>query len=224
MRVTIVYLGGSRVQSGCDQEEVELETGATLADAARQVASNYPRLAPLLSRCRWARNLEFASADEPLTDGDEVALIPPVAGGAPNTETTTKITTDIIDPAALLAELADDSVGATVLFVGTVRDHARGKSVERLEYEAYVEMAQRQLELITARCATDNPGATVAVHHRYGRLEIGAVSVAIAASAAHRDEAFAACRQAIELIKTDVPIWKKEITSDGEEWVGWGGG
>lgn len=220
MRITILYLGGSRVQSGCEKEEVELNAGATLADAARQVATSYPRLAPLLSRCRWAKNLEFADNDEPLAEGDEVALIPPVAGGAPSA----KITTDIIDPAALLASVADTSVGATVLFVGTVRDHARGKSVVHLEYEAYAEMAQRQLEQITARCATDNPGAKVAVHHRYGRLEIGDVSVAIAAAAAHRAEAFAACRQAIERIKTDLPIWKKEITSDGEEWVGWGGG
>jgi molybdopterin synthase catalytic subunit len=115
-------------------------------------------------------------------------------------------------------------VGATVLFVGTVRDHARGKEVRRLEYEAYVPMCERQLERIAERCGTAHGGAEVAIDHRYGPLDIGDISVVIAAAAPHRAEAFAACRQAIEEIKTDVPIFKRELTTDGDEWVGWGGG
>lgn len=220
IEITVVYMGGSRSQSGCERESLKLAGGATVAQAAEQVVQRHPALSPYLPSVRWAKNYEFAAADDTLQDGDELALLPPVAGGTPRT----RLTTEPIDAGALVHELSLPSVGATVLFVGTVRNHSRNQAVTRLEYEAYGPMAERQLERIAADCCQDHGGVELAIVHRFGRLEVGEVSVAIAAAAPHRDAAFAACRQAIERIKEDVPIWKREIAADGDAWVGWGGG
>jgi molybdopterin synthase catalytic subunit len=221
MRISVVYLGGSRSQAGRDRETVELRAGATVGDVAAWVASERPALAPLLESVRWAVNFEFAGLDERLSDGDEVGLLPPVAGGAPRAE----ITTEPIDPSRVIARVAHPDAGATVVFVGTVRRHARGKRVAQIAYEAYEPMAQRQLERIATACGDgDGGGVEVAITHRHGTLFVGEASVVIAASAAHREEAFAACREALEQIKADVPIWKREGTEEGEVWVGWGGG
>ena len=144
----------------------------------------------------------------------------PVAGGAPGA----KLTTDPLDPDELLASIHGSDTGAAVVFVGTVRDRSRGQAVQSLHYQAYPAMAQRQLERICQRCESDHPGTRVGITHRHGPLAVGEISVVIAAAAPHRDAAFAACRAALEAVKKDVPIWKKEKTRDGEEWVGWGGG
>ena len=220
MKITVAYLGGARSQTGCKTEELEVPEGATVADVRGIIAGNYPALAPHLDTVRYARNFEFTTLDTTLEAGDELGLIPPVQGGAPRTS----LTTDPIEPAALLEQVADRGVGATVLFVGTVRDASRGKEVARLDYEAYVPMVERQLEEIATQCESGHEGVTMAIAHRHGKLAIGDVSIAIAAASPHRDTAFDACRQAIETIKKDVAIWKKEHTTDGEEWVGWGGG
>lgn len=220
MRVKVLFLGGSRGEVGTAEDELELPEGATVADAVQRIIQAYPVLAPRLSACRWARNFEFTEMSAPLADGDELALIPPVAGGAAATD----LTEAPIVPERVMARVQAPSVGATVCFVGTVRDHARGKSVQRLEYEAYRPMADRQLERIAQACEADHPGVRMAITHRYGTLEVGEISIVIAAASAHRAAAFDACRQAIERIKVDVPIWKRELTTDGEEWVGWGGG
>lgn len=220
MIVTVLFLGGSRIQAGCRETQLELPGGSTLGDLAQRVAKDFEALAPHLPQVRWAHNFEFAPPSTPLKDGDEVAVIPPVAGGAPSAA----VTKDPIDVQAVVRDLAEPSVGATVFFVGTVRDHARGKSVQRLEYEAYEPMAARQLQRIATRCEEEHPDTRVQIIHRHGTLEVGDVAVVIGAASAHREQAFAACRQAIEHIKVDVPIWKKELTTDGEEWVGWGGG
>jgi MoaE-MoaD fusion protein len=220
MRVTVVYMGGSRVQAGCERETVDFPDGTTVAQAAAQIVSRHPALAPWMSTVRWARNFQFARSEDALSDGDELALLPPVAGGAPSAI----LTTEPLDPEAVRAEVAGPDIGATVLFVGTVREQARGKQVRRLEYEAYEPMATRELERVCAAASAPYPGARVAIAHRHGKLEVGEVSVVIAAAAPHRADAFAACRDAIERIKVDVPIWKKEIAMDGETFVGWGGG
>jgi len=220
MRVTILYLGGSRVQAGCAEQQLELADRATIADVADQVCRLHPSLAPLLDSCRWAQNFELATPTQPLADGDEIALLPPVAGGSPRTW----ITSEPLDATALLDAVAGPDIGATVLFVGTVRDQTRGQRVERLAYEAYVPMVERTLDRIARTCETEFPGSRLAIGHRYGDLAVGDISVVIAAAAPHRDAAYDANRRAIELIKQDVPIWKREVTADGEVWVGWGGG
>ncbi len=220
MRITVVYLGGSRTQAGCDRETIDVDNNTTIAGVAALVRERHPRLAPLLESVRWARNYEFAEAGESLSDGDEIALLPPVAGGAPRVE----LTEDRIDPAAIIGRVASPEVGATVVFVGTVRNHARGKNVSRIQYEAYQPMAVRQLERIAEACCADRPGCDMSIAHRHGDLPVGEISVVIAAAAPHRSDAFDACRDALERIKVDVPIWKKEHAADGETWAGWGGG
>ncbi len=218
--IKLVYLGGSRADTGCAEEIVRLPAGATIADAARQAVALHPRLAPRLASVRWARNFEFAEPHEPLRSGDEVALLPPVCGGAPRA----RLTREPILAGGLLDEVHTPEVGATALFGGTVRRHSHGREVERIDYEAYEPMATRQLERIALAVAQEHGASDVLIVHRHGTIVVGEVSVAIAAAAVHRDEAFRACRAAIERIKHDVPIWKREVTSDGEHWEGWGGG
>lgn len=220
IHIKVLYLGGSRAEAGCREEPLQVPRGTTVRQLATLVGERHPKLERWLGSCRWSVNFEFAGDESTLKPGDEVGLLPPVAGGAPRAV----LTDQTIDPAALLPESTDHSCGATVLFVGTVRDHARGKAVVRLEYEAYEGMAVRQLEIIIDQCQSAHEGVRLRIAHRHGSLAIGDVSVAISASSPHRQQAFAACRMAIERIKEDVPIWKHEFAADGETWVGWGGG
>jgi molybdopterin synthase catalytic subunit len=124
-----------------------------------------------------------------------------------------------VEPAELLAAVRRDGDGGLALFVGVVRDHNDGKRVIRLEYSAYIPMAEKEMDRITAEIERAHPGARVAIRHRIGSLGIGDVAVAVAAAAPHRDEAFAACRAGIEAVKARVPIWKKEFGPDGSSWV-----
>ncbi len=220
IHIKIVYLGGSRVEAGRKEETLMLQKGASVDDLRALVATSHPALQRLLSSCRWAINFEFAELHTTLIDGDEVGLLPPVAGGGP-CATLSKTPIDVL---ALLKSCTSDSCGATVLFVGTVRDHSRGKGVLRLEYEAYEGMVVRELENIIGQCTQLHAGVSLRIAHRFGALNIGDVSVAIAAASAHRAEAFATCQLAIERIKEDVPIWKREYTNDGASWINWGGG
>lgn len=130
-----------------------------------------------------------------------------------------RLTRTPLDPASLLAESRRDGDGGLTVFVGVVRDSNDGRSVTAMEYEAYEPMAERELERIEADLATRFPGARVVLRHRIGRLLVGEVAVVVAASAPHREEAFAACRAGIEEIKTRVPVWKKEWGPDGSVWV-----
>lgn len=129
-----------------------------------------------------------------------------------------------LDIQAVVEHVSDPAAGAVVTFVGTVRDHARGKRVLSLEYEAYPEMAERTLRRIHEEIRARWDVCKIAVVHRMGRLQVGEVSVVIAVSSAHREEAFKACRYAIDRTKEIVPIWKKEVYEDGECWIGEGGG
>lgn len=129
------------------------------------------------------------------------------------------LTESPIEPADLLAAVRRDGDGGLALFVGVVRDHNDGKSVTRLEYSAYIPMAEKEMDRIAAEIERAHPGARVAFRHRLGSLAIGNVAVAVAAAAPHREEAFAACRAGIEAIKARVPIWKKEFGPDGSSWV-----
>jgi molybdopterin synthase catalytic subunit/molybdopterin converting factor small subunit len=164
----------------------------------------------------YAVNREYADREQELRDGDEVALIPPVSGG------TFRVTEAPLSLEAVAAEVADERAGAVATFTGTVRRQSRGREVTHLEYEAYAEMA----EDVMARLADDLEArydlCSIAIHHRVGRLEVGEASVVIAISAPHRQDALAACKDAIDRLKETVPLWKKEAYEGGEEWVGRG--
>jgi molybdopterin converting factor subunit 1 len=215
MQVTVRLFGAVRESVGAKELSVELPEGSRLGDLRERLATDHPVFDRFGERLAASINLEMARFDAPLHEGDEVAFLPPVAGGAGRGWLTERP----IDVGAVVARVTGPGLGGIVTFVGTVRDHARGRRIRRLEYEAYPEMAQREMEKIAEEAARRWPGARVAIAHRTGGLEIGEIAVAIAVSAPHRAEAFAACRFAIDTLKETVPIWKKEIATDGEYWV-----
>jgi molybdopterin synthase catalytic subunit len=164
----------------------------------------------------YAVNREYAERDRELRDGDEVALIPPVSGGAFH------VTEEPLSLEAVVAEVADERAGGIATFTGTVRRQSRGREVTHLEYEAYAEMAEQVMAQLAAELQKRHELCAVAIHHRVGRLEIGEASVMVAVSAPHRQAALDACREAIDTLKETVPLWKKEVYEGGEEWIGRG--
>lgn len=196
-----------------DRCELELAEGATLADAWSALAASYPALEPHRPYVRAAHNGAYAPWETPLAEGDAVAFLPPVSGGA-----TTGLTAEPIDVGGLERGLAESGHGAVVTFVGRARDRSDdARVVVELEYEVYPEMAGAVLDEI-AREAEGRWGAAVAVVHRHGIVGIGEVAVAIVTAASHREEAYAANRFIIEAIKERLPIWKRERFEDGSEW------
>jgi len=218
MMVKVRLFGSLREEAGQPEIEMELEGGARVADLRAHLASRYPAVEAFGDRLRLAVNLEFTGEDGLLAEGDEVALLPPVAGGSGASRRCT-ISEEPLDEAAVVARVAGRDTGGVVTFVGTVRNQARGHEIESLEYEAYPEMAEREMEKIADEAAQRWPGTRVAISHRVGQLAIGDAAVVIAACAPHRGEAFEACRFAIDTLKVNVPIWKKEKAVDGAYWV-----
>ncbi|GAA0665109.1 molybdopterin converting factor subunit 1 [Streptomyces thermocarboxydovorans] len=220
MQIRVLYFGALRERFvGTHQEDVTVTDGTTLGRLIDRLCHLHPGLEGVRRHVKAAVNEDFAPPERPLTDGDVVALIPPVAGGA---EPYCRLTEQPLSVDEVLAAVTGPGQGGTVVFIGTVRDHSHGKQVTRLEYEAYPGMVLKTLADIIHRCQSIAAGVRVAVAHRTGRLEIGDAAVVIAASAPHRAEAFEASRMCIELLKEEVPIWKKEISPDGAEWIGMG--
>ena len=164
----------------------------------------------------YAVNREYADRDRELVDGDEVALIPPVSGGA------FLLSDEALSLDRAVGEVADERAGAVATFIGTTRIESRGRSVRYLEYEAYPGMAEEVMDRIAHDLTSKYDLCDVAIHHRVGRVGIGETSVVIAVSAPHRHDALAACREAIDTLKETVPLWKKEVYEGGEEWIGRG--
>jgi MoaE-MoaD fusion protein len=211
VRVRVRLFAGLREQAGTDERDVDLAEGA-------RVRELWPHLdlgaepAGLL----YAVNKEYAAPDVQLAEGDEVALIPPVSGGA------FRLTYRPIDVGSVIADVADERAGAVATFLGTTRVHSRGRTVLHLEYEAYEGMAEQVMADIAAGLEERYDLCAVAITHRTGRVGIGETSVAIAVSAPHRHHALAACKDAIDTLKEQVPLWKKEVYEGGEEWIGRG--
>lgn len=211
----VKLFGSIREETGLKELPVELADGARVADLRERLAVEHPAFDRLGPRLAVSVNLEMVAPDTALADGDEVAFLPPVAGGAG----TCSLSDAPLDRDRVSARVVGPDTGGIVEFVGAVRDHARGRSIRYLEYEAYPEMAVREMERIADEAARRWPGTRVAIAHRTGHLEIGDVAVVVVAASAHRAEAFEACRFAIDTLKETVPIWKKEVATDGEYWV-----
>ena len=216
--IVVRYFAVARERAGCSEEKVELLPGTTVAALLAQLLVSHPALAAVLPHLRVAVDHQFVGLDEAVPEGAEVALIPPVAGGSGAFE----LLSSPLSLDAVVKAVSANGQGAVVTFSGAVRDATKGRAVRRLEYEAYAEMAQKKLEEIGAEISARWPLARAAIHHRVGVLVPGELAVVIAVSTPHRAEAFAACRHAIERLKTLVPIWKKEVYTDGEVWVGMG--
>ncbi len=218
MRVQVLYFAVVRERLGRDAEAVEVPAGMTVGALFEELARRSPELGGLRGVLKLAVNEEFAPTDRVLAEGDVVALIPPVAGGAG----TFRVSDEPLELEEVVRAVSSEAHGGIATFTGVVRNHSRGKRIVRLEYEAYRPMAERKLAELGAALAAELPGVRVAIVHRVGKLAVGDAAVVIAASAPHRAQAFDACRAAIDRLKESVPIWKKEIADDGEEWIGLG--
>ncbi len=208
MTVTVRLFAGLRERAGWARREIE-------ADFVGEV---WPALGlgEEPGGLLYAVNREYAEPGQELRDGDEVALIPPVSGGA------FRVTEEPLSLDAAVAEVADERAGGIATFTGTVRRESRGREVFYLEYEAYAEMAEDVIAQLAAELDETHDLCGISIHHRVGRVEIGEPSVVIAVSAPHRQAALAACRDAIDRLKETVPLWKKEVYEGGEEWLGRG--
>src|SRR4051794_11271274 len=213
MLLTVRLFAGLRERAGSSTLDVEVPETGTVADLLAALEGTPVGGMPDRSFI-VAVNREYADRWEPVRAGDEVALIPPVSGGASgDVVRVARITADALDVGALSAAVRDPRAGAVVLFEGVTRD------VERLEYEAYAEMAEPRLRAICAEEAERHGLCAVAVEHRVGTVPLSEPSVVVAASSAHRGEAFAGARAVIDRVKAEAPIWKKEVEGDGERWV-----
>jgi molybdopterin synthase catalytic subunit/molybdopterin converting factor small subunit len=209
VKVRVRLFAGLRERAGWSQREVD--TGPTVGDVWGELGLG-DEPAGLL----YAVNEEYADRDRELAEGDEVALIPPVSGGA------FRLVEGAPDLTAVIADVEDERAGAIATFLGTVRRQSRGREVIALEYEAYGGMAEKVMAEIADGVKSRYDLCEVAISHRVGRCEVGDVSVTIAVSAPHRQDALSACRNVIDELKERVPLWKKELYEGGEEWIGRG--
>ena len=209
MRVTVKVFAGLRERAGWSQREVEGVACVGELWAALGLGDEPDGLL-------YAVNRQYADAKRELSDGDEVALIPPVSGGS------FRLSKSPLSLEPLVDEVRSDRAGAIATFVGTTRVQSRDRTVLHLDYEAYEQMAEQVMAEIAAELKERYDLCEIAIHHRTGRVEIGEASVVIAVSAPHRQDALAACKDAIDTLKERVPLWKKEVYEGGQEWIGRG--
>jgi len=209
--IRVRLFAGLRERAGWSERELEVGEGTRVADiwALLDLGEQPPGLL-------YAVNHDYAAQDRVLASGDEVALIPPVSGGA------FRLTDGPINPSTVVEEVSDPLAGAIATFIGTTRVESRGRTVHHLDYEAYGGMAEKVMAELADGLKARHDLCAVAITHRIGRVEIGEISVAIAVSAPHRAAALAACAEAIDTLKETVPLWKKEVYEGGEEWIGRG--
>jgi molybdopterin synthase catalytic subunit len=209
VRVKVRLFAGLRERAGWNEREV---------DGVTHVGDVWPALGlgPEPKGLLYAVNREYAQRELELADGDEVAVIPPVSGGS------FRLSADALSLDSVVDEVRDERAGAIATFVGTTRVESRGRTVHHLEYEAYEGMAESVMAEIAASLKQRYDLCEVAIRHRIGRVDIGDASVVIAVSAPHRQDALAACKDAIDTLKAQVPLWKKEVYEGGEEWIGRG--
>ncbi len=220
MRVRVLPFGILKDWLGATATTLELPEGASVGDLLERIGK-LQNAAPVLRGIAVSVNAEYATASRLLSDGDEVGLLPPVSGGAePETPATVvTLTRDVIDAEKLVAAAKHGEDGAVVVFDGIVRNNTHGRRTLHLDYEAYEEMALKQMNELAERALAKFPVRHMTMVHRLGRLEIGESSVLIVVASAHRGAAFEACRWAIDRLKQTVPIWKKETFVDGAVWA-----
>ncbi len=218
MHVRLLTFASASDAVGANELDLELKAGSTVADLKQLLDSRYPSLAGLWSRLAVAVDGEIATDDQEIPENSEVALLPPVSGGAPTAsalEARVELVQDPLDVQAIAAQVSRPEAGAVVLFVGNVRNHNDGQKVERITYFSYRRMARLRLERIVRELESAQEDLRVAVSHRLGPIEVGEASIAIATSSPHREAAYEANRQALERIKAEVPIWKREHYRSG---------
>lgn len=220
----VLLFAGLREAVRSGEVQVDLPPGATVRDLLDRLGQQYPRATPMLSGCRVAVGQEFVDDEHVLHGGEEIAVIPPVSGGHDGAAVPARVhlSSQPLSLSDVVGAVEHRGAGGIATFTGNVRARSRGHDIEHLHYEAYEPMALKVMRQIVAAIEERIEGSRVAIHHRLGRLSVGETAVVIAASAPHRAEAFEACRAAIEALKTDVPIWKREVSADGAEWIGQG--
>jgi molybdopterin converting factor subunit 1 len=215
IQLQIRLFAGLKDRFGGDSLSLEVAEGMTVGDLRGLLRRLYPDSAEILDRCAVAVDEEYADDSAALTSRSQVALIPPVSGGSP----AVLVTRDELDPDAARRAVQSDEDGAVCVFLGVVRNHNDGKEVSHLDYDAYPEMAEKQLAAIAEEARGRFDVDQLVLHHRIGRLEVGEISLVAAVSSHHRKEAFEACHWAVDTLKARVPIWKKEVGPSGEEWL-----
>lgn len=226
MRVKVLFFGRLREIVGREEDHLELADGTSVEQVFARYGGDFPALAAFRPSVVASVNQEFAAWSAPVQNGDEVAFLPPVSGGAAPAGEMVSLDEDLYElvrePIAadrLIARAKTPSCGAVAVFDGIVRDHSGGRRTLYLEYEAYAPMALKKMQEIGAELRRRFPVHRIVMVHRLGRLEIGETSVLIVVASAHRDAAFDACRMAIDTLKRTVPIWKKEYFADGSAWA-----
>ena len=219
MRIRVLFFGMLKDLAGRSDDCLDLPEGATIDELLRHYSSTIPRFKDLLPSVALSVNQQYAGPHVKLSAEDEVALLPPVSGGAPGGAPKVFLVREKIDTEGTLESIKQPEDGAAVVFEGVVRNNTRGRRTTYLEYESYEDMALKELGALVEKALAQFKVRDVTIIHRLGRLEIGETSVLIVVAAAHRGAAFDACRWLIDTLKRTVPIWKKEYFEDGAVWA-----